>query len=81
MYLDIYFNTDDDLDEFLEDVEKEIEAQKDDVIVVDLVVELEPLKYKNFYEEIPLCGDFEAKKDEAMELIKTEIEKLKEKNT
>ena len=76
MYLDLFFNLqEDELDKFLEDVEKELEeAKKDDVIIVDLVIETDINKYKNFYEEIPLNRDFEAKKDEVIDLVKNEIE-------
>ena len=81
MYLDLFFDIEnDELDEFLEDVEEELEEARnddeDDVIVVDGVIEVDINKYKNFYEEIPSNGDFEAKKDEVIELIKNEIKEV-----
>ena len=80
MYLDICFNLkDDELDEFLEEVEEEINNNKneiEDVVVFDGVIETDFNKYKNFYFEVfDFNIDFETKKDEAIELIKTEIEK------
>jgi len=80
MYLDICFNLEDDeLDEFLEEVEEEINNNKneiEDVVVVDGVIELNENNYKEIYFEVfDFDIDFETKKDEAIELIKTEIEK------
>ena len=78
MYLDICFNLEDDeLDEFLEEVEEEIEkAEIKDILTIDGVIETDFNEYKNFYFEVfDFDIDFETKKDEAIELIKTEIEK------
>ena len=80
MYLDICFNLEDDeLDEFLEEVEEEINNNKneiEDVVVVDGVIELNENNYKEIYFEVfDFDIDFETKKDEAIGLIKTEIEK------
>ena len=78
MYLDICFNLEDDeLDEFLEEVEEEINNNKneiEDVVVVDGVIELNENNYKEIYFEVfDFDIDFETKKDEAIELIKKYI--------